>query len=289
MFAMKVETISRRHLVAAALLAARVPDLVVSPANALSSLTPGEDPADRLLQLIPSMPFGAPATNATLSAELVSQIEAGAAALERSAGSGLIRDRNLNGSWRLLFSNGREITSLARGFPGGFQLGPTYQPIDVATGRFENQGRIINRYGIARLSTTVVGDVSPAPVNGFNAVGVPNDRGNRVDVNFRRITFSLDEAFGRPIKLQKVLKPNLKAGVEQPANDVTYLDAYMRITRGGDGALFIFRREESDRPLLNAQEREALYDDASAIDVTTGSGRAEESAPPELKRLLRED
>ena len=292
---MKLDTISRRHLVAAALLAA-APDVAVRPASAaLSRLAPLEDgrvrgvAATRLLSLIPSMPFGAPATNATLSAELVAQIEASAAELERSAGADLVRDRKLNGSWRLLYSDGREITSLARGFPGGFGLGPTYQPIDIATGRFENQGSVVNRYGIARLSTTVVGDVNPAPTNSLNAAGVRNDRGNRVDVNFRRITFSLDEVFGRPTKLRKVLKPNLQAGVEQPANDVTYLDASIRITRGGDGALFIFRREESDRPLLSVQEREVLYNDDGAIDVTTGSGRAEDSAPPELKRLLRED
>ena len=77
---MKLNTISRRHLVAAALLAARAPDVVVRPASAaLSRLAPNAEtlengPATRLLSLIPSMPFGAPATNATLSAELVAQI-----------------------------------------------------------------------------------------------------------------------------------------------------------------------------------------------------------------------
>ena len=116
--------------------------------------------ADALLQLIPAMPFGAPATNETLPASQVSQIEAAALSLEGEfGGRNVISDRNLNGSWRLLYSDGREISSLAAGFPGGFQLGPTYQPIDLATGRFENQGSVINRFGVARLSTCVVGDV----------------------------------------------------------------------------------------------------------------------------------
>ena len=82
--------------------------------------------------------------------------------------------------------------------------------------------------------------------------------------------------------------PSLQPGAAQPANDITYLDEAMRVVRGGDGALFIFRREESDRPLLGAAEREALYGDAKAVDVLTGSGQPEDSAPPELKRLLKD-
>ena len=81
--------------------------------------------------------------------------------------------------------------------------------------------------------------------------------------------FSLDELFGRPVRLRKVLKTALKPGVEQPANDQTFLSANMRVVRGGDGALFIFRREESSRPLLSMAEREALYRDGSAVDVTS--------------------
>ena len=92
---------------------------------------------------------------------------------------------------------------------------------------------------------------------------------------------------GRPVALRKVLVPNQVEGATQPANDVTYLDATTRVTRGGDGALFVFRREESDRPLLSAAERAALYA-GEGVAVTTGTGRAEDSAPAELKRLLRE-
>ena len=261
---------------------------VVSPAAAASAAAASATAADKLLDLIPAMPFGAPATNATIPAPLVVEIEGATAALELAAAQrDNVREANLNGSWRLLYSNGREITSLAAGLPLGFVLGPTFQPLDTATARFENQGNVLSRYGIARLSTTVVGDVRPAPAASLNTAGVRNDRGNRVDVEFRRITFSLDELFGSPVRLAKVLTPNLKEGVEQPANDQTYLSANVRVVRGGDGALFIFRREESDRPLLSMAEREALYRD-KGVDVTTGSGRAEDSAPPELKRLLRE-
>ena len=40
--------------------------------------------------------------------------------------------------------------------------------------------------------------------------------------------------------------------------------------------------------MLTLAERELLYSDTAAVDVTTGTGRAEDSAPPELKRLLQD-
>ncbi|KOO33111.1 pap fibrillin [Chrysochromulina tobinii] len=234
--------------------------------------------AAELLALIPTMSKGAPATNATIAPSLAAQIEEATAALEARFGAhDLAVATNLNGSWRLLYSNGREITSLAAGLPGGFALGPTYQPLDSSTGRFENQGSVLGPF--AKLSTTVIGDVRVAPAGSAN---------NRVDVEFRRIVFSLDELFGRPVRLRKVLKTALQPGVEPPANDQTFLSANVRVVRGGDGALFIFRREESSRPLLSVAEREALYRDGGAVDVTTGTGRPEDSAPPELKFLLRD-
>ena len=103
--------------------------------------------------------------------------------LESIGGADLATRSDLNGSWRLLYSNGREIANLAQGLPFGFALGPTYQPLDLATGRFENQGSIVNRYGVARASTVVVGDVRLAPPNTLNAAGTRNSRNNRVDVD----------------------------------------------------------------------------------------------------------
>ena len=252
-------------------------------------------PSSALLTLIPAMPSGAPATNATLPSDVVASIEAKTAQLERDFGrTNTIKDKNLNGSWRLLYSDGREITSLARGFPGGFDLGPTYQPIDLATGRFENQGGIVNKFGLASLSTCVFGDVSAAPAGSLNAAGVVNDRGNRIDVNFERITFSLDKVLGRPSTIRKVIVPNQKPGAAQPANDITYLDPSVRVTRGGDGALFIFRREESPRPLLTFDEREVLFADGAqeatligAVDGARGA-QTEQDAPAEIKRLLED-
>lgn len=246
-----------------------------------------------LLALIPRMEFGAPATNVTIPADLVRAIEAGAAALERRSDMfGLASSPKLSGSWRLLYSNGAEIVQLAKGLPLGFSLGPTYQPLDTATGRFENRGNLMNRFNLAKLQTNVVGDVKVAQAGTLNAVGVRNDRGNRVDVDFRVISFELDEILGTAVEpaLRKTLIPRVDPGVAQPANDITYLDETARIVRGGDGALFIFRREESGVPMLTGEEREALARrEKSAGDAAVGVGAERfKDAAPELKFLFKD-
>ena len=148
-----------------------------------------------------------------------------------------------------------QITNLASGLPLGFALGRTFQPLDVPTGRFENIGQIEHKLGLATASTLVIGDVRRAPLGTLNAAGTVHAAGNRVDVDFRRLVFGLDSVLGRPLDppLRKVIVPQQKAGVAQPANDVTYLDGVCRVTRGGDDSLFIFRREPSDEPMLSLE------------------------------------
>ena len=58
-----------------------------------------------------------------------------AASAEALGSRGLASDANLNGSWRLLYSNGLEITNLASGLPLGFRLGATYQARSTRTRR----------------------------------------------------------------------------------------------------------------------------------------------------------
>ena len=154
------------------------------------------------------MPFGAPATNVTIDGALVERIEAEAAALEARGAKNNAKSADLAGNWLLIYSNGREITNLASGLPLGFALGPTYQPLDPASGRFENIGNVEHVLGLARASTRVIGDVRVAPIGTTNAAGTVNQDGNRVDVDFRRLTFALDEVLGRPTRgLRKVIVP----------------------------------------------------------------------------------
>lgn len=236
--------------------------------------------------------LAAPATNATLEPSLVAQIEDAAIALERLGQRDNVR-ASVDGSWRLIYSNAREISNLAAGLPLGFALGPTYQPVDLATGRFENQGNIVHQFGLARASTCVVGDVRVARAGTLNAAGTVNGRNNRVDVDFKRITFALDELLGRPVppgSLRKIVVPKNDPAAAQPANDVTYISpgGGLRVTRGGDDGIFVFRREEGSRPLLSLAERAELFAEGGS-DVVTGKGAAgeEANAPPELKKLLQ--
>lgn len=276
----------RRRAFLAAALTAQIQ--AAGSAGFAMNTSPGNSvQASQLLEAIPEMKFGAPATNATVSAKVKHEIEMKALSLEQLGGRGLARESALNGSWRLLYSNAREITNLASDLPLGFALGPTYQPVDLSTGRFENQAVVVNTFGIARASTTVVGDVRPAPLQTVNAAGVVNEAGNRVDVDFGRIVFSVEELFGNPVSnLRKIVVPKQDPDAAQPANDITYLDQSLRITRGGDGGLFIFRREESTRPLLSLAERRSLYQEGGS-DALTGKGVATDDAPPELRQLLK--
>lgn len=149
----------------------------------------------------------------------------------------------------------------------------------------------MNRYNLARLQTNVVGEINVAECGTLNAVGVQNDKGNRVDVNFRVISFELDEIFGIKLDppIRKTLIPTTNPNTAQPANDITYLDAMTRIVRGGDGALFIFLREESGTPMLTVEERTILSQrEKSSGDAVVGNGVDKfKNAAPELKFLFK--
>jgi len=234
------------------------------------------DYKNRLLALLPALNvFGAPATNVTVPAPQAAAIETAAAELERAGlQRGLAHAAGLSGSWRLLYTNAPELTSLAEGLPLGFALGKVYQPIDVDTARFENQAAIANRFSaIVHGTTRVVGDLRVAPLNSLNAAGVLNTEDNRIEVDFRRVVFSLES----PFLLRKVVAPRVNPSLALPAVDVTYLDTKLRITRGGDGSLFILQRtglqEDNDipPPMLTALERSILFRDDEAEAVTTGN------------------
>lgn len=251
-----------------------------------SSLAVEEKSTKALLALLPQMPNGSPATNATISKELVTKIEAEAFALETATNQrGNARSPKLIGNWRLLYTNAPEITSLASGLPIGFALGPTYQPISIDNA-FENRASVSNQF--AKIQSIVVGSVREAQPNTLNAIGVNNLNGNRVDVDFSCIAFELDEIFGRTVAIRKSIIPKVSTGAAQPANDQTYLDDTVRVIRGGDGSLFIFVRDDKKDPrMFNTVERERLCNSSKAQQSAVGIGAAEQSESPEIKYLFQ--
>lgn len=230
-----------------------------------------------LLSVIPATKNRAPATNATLSADLVATIERTVQEIETSSNQRNAATSNqLSGSWRLIYSDAPEITSLAS---KGTILGPTYQPVDTTNGWFENRATI--EVAGCKLQSIVVGNVAVAPLNSINAVGVVNTDNNRIDVNFGCICFQIDTApFAKKLDppIRKVIYPKLDAGVAQPANDITYLDDTMRIVRGGDGSLFVFVRDgnNDDGPkMLTLEERNELLSRNGEAKGNSGEGSAE--------------
>eukprot|EP00439_Symbiodinium_sp_Y106_P033917 s3318_g4.t1 len=126
--------------------------------------------------------------------------------------------QQLSGKWRLLFSDAPEITGLAN-LPLGLAVGPVYQPIDVSSKIFENQSPIVQKLGLVKGNLRVVGTFAAAPLRSVNAAGVVNTCGNRIDVNFERLVFSVDQLAGISTGsfLQRVATPTRAPGAPQPA------------------------------------------------------------------------
>ena len=248
------------HTAAAAALAA----VTTKPAAAATTVAAAKA---ELLKAIPATATGAPATNATLPRTVAEKISACADALDAAASmKDTASSKQLDGSWRLVYSDAPEITNLAK-LPLGFQLGPVRQPFSLQSKTFENQGEILHVTRLVHGSTRVVGDFDRAARGTLNAAGVVNDRGDRVDVFFRRVVFEIDA----PVAIKTVVEPKADPSLARPAVDTVYLDDSLRVTRGGDGSLFVLTRDADPVPMLTAGERRELYGEASS-DVVSGAG-----------------
>ena len=248
------------HTAAAAALAA----VTTKPAAAATTVAAAKA---ALLDAIPATATGAPATNATLPRTVSEKISACADALDAAAAMGdTASNKQLDGSWRLVYSDAPEITNLAK-LPLGFQLGPVRQPFSLQSKTFENQGEILHVTRLVHGSTRVVGDFDRAARGTLNAAGVVNDRGDRVDVFFRRVVFEIDA----PVAIKTVVEPKADPSLARPAVDTVYLDDSLRVTRGGDGSLFVLTRDADPVPMLTATQRRDLYGEASSDDVS-GAG-----------------
>jgi len=222
----------------------------------------------RLLEL--AKDGGAPATPVTLPPEKVAEIVNAVQSLEgqttypQGLASNAEAMKKLDGNWRLLYTDAPEITGLAD-LPLFFQLGPVFQPIMVGDSIFENKAVVGNRLGVVAASLRVIGTFRPAPVGTLNAAGVKNTSGNRIDVDFERLVFSVDELLGVSTagNLKRVATPTPDPNAPQPAVDITYLDEDLRVTRGGDASIFVLVKVKgaglsSDVQALSASERASL-------------------------------
>ena len=250
--------------------------------NALEESVAASIQKKHLLSLIPKLNFGAPATNLTTDADVVAEIEKTVSVLEYLTPLPHLTESKravevLNGEWQLVYSDASEITRITK-LPLGFRLGPVFQPINVADGRFENQALIKHRFLIVSGHTRVVAKFELAPLGEVNRAGVKNV-GDRANVKFEKVIFTLRRLLCVPTfgKIRKAATPNgpsEQKGVV-PCIDVTYLDDTMRVSRGGDGSLFILVRPTSRKPMpmlplqaadkITIDEKSPTYD--ASVDI----------------------
>ena len=71
--------------------------------------------------------------------------------------------------------------------------------------------------------------------------------------------------------IRTVVAPKSDPTLARPAVDTVFLDDDLRVTRGGDGSLFVLVRQRGPA-MLGREERSLLYADDSAGDVVSGAG-----------------
>ena len=232
----------------------------------------------------------APVTNLTLSlaAEkrkkstrsaqaLARQVEEAAAALEGSDPSPLdfgdasdARLSLVSGTWRLKYSNAAEITNLAK-LPLGLRLRTVLQRVDLDRGVLENRAEVAHKWRLAAQRTRVVAKAWADEPGALNKVGVPNP-GNRLAVKFCKVVVSLRRLLLLPTPFLRIVArpfgPVEKEG-RVPTLDVTFVSQSTRISRGGDGSLFVLERV--DDPPEPLEEADDVVDSRRAFDGATGA------------------
>ena len=140
---------------------------------------------------------------------------------------------------------------------------------------FENQALVKHSLLLLSGHTRVVAKFWLSDdLGATNRAGVTNTAGNRVNVKFQRAIFTLRRlillpTFGGVRKVAQPNGPSEQAGVV-PSIDVTYLDESLRISRGGDGSLFVLRRADgADRG--QGQPMRMLGEDSAELAVTAES------------------
>mmetsp|Transcript_43035 Transcript_43035/g.48852 ORF Transcript_43035/g.48852 Transcript_43035/m.48852 type:complete len:304 (-) Transcript_43035:16-927(-) len=229
-----------------------------------------------LLSMIPKRPLGAPATNITTDISVVEDIRRVSSNLEYLTplpplvGSTKAVE-TLDGGWQLVYSDASEIRNIVK-LPFGFRLGPVYQPIDIVNSKVENQALIKHKLRLFSGHTRVIANFELAKVGVKNRAGVINKNGERVNVLFNKVIFTLRRFLVLPTfgKIRKTAKPKGAAEKEDgivPSIDITYLDDTMRISRGGDGSLFILIRPKSNSNIMPMLSKDVV-DQIQVKDAT---------------------
>eukprot|EP00466_Bigelowiella_natans_P008866 jgi/Bigna1/89401/estExt_fgenesh1_pg.C_480128 len=165
---------------------------------------------------------------------------------------------DLNGPWRLLYSDASEITRLYK-LPGRFRPDAVFQRINITGKTFENHAFLNGPAGL-RASIRVVSEFDIAPKDSVNYIAKLNNDEDRIEVRFLAVILSLTKFLGIPIPfIRRVVKPNRASKDEDengigPSLDTTYVDGNLRIGRGGDGSLFVLVKDLDDSTVPLTEE-----------------------------------
>eukprot|EP00741_Cyanophora_paradoxa_P023982 tig00021719_g23158.t1 len=141
---------------------------------------------------------------------------------------------DLNGSWRLLWSTAGEIRRLLS-LP--LTLGSVYQNVNVSSGSFEN---------VAYLSA---GPLARGFVRVKATFSAETDR--IIRVKFTERQYIAESFLGLPAPAGSDGGEFMLGSQANPGGgtlEVTYLDADMRIGRGGEGSLFVLTKAGAQQP-----------------------------------------
>ncbi|KAJ8903817.1 hypothetical protein NDN08_000350 [Rhodosorus marinus] len=193
----------------------------------------------------------APATNVNLRKELEQDIVSTIEELESLApyAKPLIENPGLiDGIWRTLYSDAREISFLAK-LPGGFKCGQVLQVIDLANSKFFNIAVIVHSTGLLKGFVRVSAIFTPAPNRSLvKKRGVFQLDGNLILIQFKLRSYHLARLaiFPNIFKKQPIQAVNANdgGGYRVPSLLLTYIDEEIRVGRSADGRIFLLEKIE---------------------------------------------
>ena len=132
---------------------------------------------------------------------------------------------------------------------------------------------IRHRFRLLRQVTRVAARATREPELGApNRAGVPN-AGNRINVRVRKVVVALRRVLFVPTPCLRIVArpngPNEKEG-RTPTLDLTYVSATTRVSRGGDGSLFVLERRPEGEVAEPMEELDAPIASGRGFDGTTG-------------------
>ncbi|MBD2387689.1 PAP/fibrillin family protein [Cylindrospermum sp. FACHB-282] len=189
---------------------------------------------------------GSPVTNLKLDKALAKEIEQLTTELESLNPHPqplLHATALLEGAWQLQYSTAREIRSLDS-LPLGLRVGKVYQVINIADKLFFNLAQVTHPLGLVSGYVKVTASFEPA----ISDISGLADK--RINVDFDKRYLAIEKILGidtpklNPFKVVAANNPQGRIATL----DITYLDEFLRIGRGGDESLFILNKA-NDLPM----------------------------------------